>query len=455
MSLSIDEQALQGLSKRTAIIIGGASGIGIETVKLLVSRGAAVYIFDRNALKDETGWWQGRLDVYFHTCNAWLRRWIFFADTCNAKGELALPESVLDVNFWGVLYVVKLAWSSVRHHHIKGSIVITGSTTGYAPEVALPVLTGKRMKPTFGKWRASANHGHSTPATSPCQSRPNGASNNRGHASATRSEDALFRSVVDAWISDRELTALATQGFNRTSGSSGTDCYTAVLARTTKLEQALSQAPSPLTIDLVLEAERDFSNLRHRLFACTGHRRLLPVETTSPLSMAAPPTISSTDPCLATNRPVLLGLAILAERVTGLFEEMFRLAAQVSQSIDQANDFVWSETLGTTDLSSRRAHRSLRNVMNKPCASLGMVSYRELRLDDFVVEGQAKTDTMGRILKLRVKRMLRALERKRGQLSGGPLDWGSSTTVLDTIAGTLLDDLMRRMESLQGAMTLL
>ncbi|KAI8627400.1 hypothetical protein F5Y19DRAFT_177815 [Xylariaceae sp. FL1651] len=316
---------------------------------------------------------------------------------------------------------------------------------------------------------ASANHGHSTPATSPCQSGLNGASNNLGHVSATRSEDALFRSVVDTWISNRELTASAAQSFRRTSGGSDTDCYTAVLARTTKLEQALSQAPSPPTIDLVLEAEQDFSNLRHRLFACTGHHRLLPVETTSPLSMAAPPTISSTDPCLATNRPVLLGLAILAERVTGLLEEMFRLAAQVSQSMDQANDFVWSETLGTTDPSSRRAHRSLRNVMDKPCVSVGMVSYRELRLDDFVVEGQAKTDTMGRILKLRVKRMLRALEvldsakqtrqrgeqRKRGQPSGGPLDWGSSTTVCDTMAGTLLDDLMRRMESLQGAMILL
>jgi hypothetical protein len=98
-----------------------------------------------------------------------------------------------------------------------------------------------------------------------------------------------------------------------------------------------------------------------------------------------------------------------------------------------------------------------------------MESYRALRLDDFVVEGQAKTDAMGRILKLRVKRMLRALEvldsakqtkqtgeqEKRGKPSGGPLDWGGSTAVLDTIAGTLLDDLMRRMESLQGATILL
>ncbi|KAI8627401.1 NAD(P)-binding protein [Xylariaceae sp. FL1651] len=164
-SLSIDEQALPGLSGRTAIITGGASGIGIETVKLLVSRGATVHILDRNAPKDETGWWQGRSDVHFHPCNVtdWpqLREVVtaigpfhmafanagvaetvdFFADTRDAEGKLALPESVLEVNFWGVLYVVKLAWSSMRHHHIKGSIVITGSTTGYAPEVALPVYS--------------------------------------------------------------------------------------------------------------------------------------------------------------------------------------------------------------------------------------------------------------------------------------------------------------------------
>lgn len=155
-----------------------------------------------------------------------------------------------------------------------------------------------------------------------------------------------------------------------------------------------------------------------------------------------------------------------------MLEDMFRLAAKSAQSMDQASDFMWFGALGTSGASgpsARRLQRSLRNVTSTPCVSLAMDSFRTLHLDDFVVEGQAKTNAMSRILKLRVKRMLSALEvldsakqtkqrgeqEKRGKPSGGPIGWGGSTMVFDTIAGTLLDDLVRRMESLQGAMVLL
>ncbi|KAI0971347.1 hypothetical protein F4678DRAFT_461296 [Xylaria arbuscula] len=295
---------------------------------------------------------------------------------------------------------------------------------------------------------ASTNHGVSPAATAtPCEY-----------------NDSLFRRVVDTWISDR--SQMSTQVAGSSHLPSDSDCYSEVLGQTTRLEQALLRTPSPPSIDLVLEAERDFNRLRHRLFACTGHQHPSPIESTASQAAVVPHAALSTEPCLATDRPVLLGIAVLAERVVGLLEDMFRLAAQTSQSMDQAADVVWSSSSGP---SARRLQRSVRSVMSKPCVSLGMESYRELRLGDFPLQGQAKADAMARVLKLRIKRMLSALEvldsakqtrqrgdwRKRGQPSGGPLHWGGSVAVLDTIAGTLLDDLIRRMESLQGAMVLL
>ncbi|KAI1112038.1 hypothetical protein F5Y14DRAFT_285640 [Nemania sp. NC0429] len=306
--------------------------------------------------------------------------------------------------------------------------------------------------------------------------------------------EALSRSAVSTCISDHEFSAIQSpQDHPLPAGAhpqlhggilsvaarpvgapciGPSDCCAAVLAHTARLEEALSRTAAPPAIDLVLEAERDFTGLRHRLFACTGHQTSPSPDGTSSLAWTATPTASFTQPCLATDRPVLLSLALLAERVVGMLEEMFRLAARSAQSIDQSSDFVWFATLGTSGPAgppARRLQRSLRNVTSTPCASLAMDSFRALRLDDFVVEGQAKTDAMGRILKLRVRRMLRAIEvldgaqqtkqraerDGRGKPSGGPIGWGSSTTVLDTIAGTLLDDLMRRIESLQGAMMLL
>ncbi|KAI1306836.1 hypothetical protein F5Y03DRAFT_394273 [Xylaria venustula] len=292
---------------------------------------------------------------------------------------------------------------------------------------------------------ATTNHDVSTAATAtPCE-----------HS------DSLFRHVVDTWISDRSHIPTQTAGLPPDS-----DCYSEVLGQTTRLEQALLRATSPPSIDLVLEAERDFNRLRHRLFGCTGHQHPSPIEGTVSQAAVALHAAPPAEPCLATDRPVLLGIAVLAERVVGLLEDMFRLAAQASQSMDQASHVVWSSSSGP---SARRLQRSLRSVMSKPCVSLGMESYRELRLGDFSLQGQAKADAMARVLRLRVKRMLSALEvldtakqtrqrgdwRKRGQSSGGPLHWGGSVIVLDTIAGTLLDDLIRRMESLQGAMVLL
>lgn len=148
--------------------LGGASGIGLAAVKILLSKGAIVHVVDRNE-PIEAGW-QGWSGLHYHKCdvtkfieqrdvfdaigpihmafaNAGVAETVnFFADSFDAEGKLQQPDSLLlDVNVTGVLYTVKLAWASMRRHKIAGSIVITTSTTAFAPEAALPTYSAGKL----------------------------------------------------------------------------------------------------------------------------------------------------------------------------------------------------------------------------------------------------------------------------------------------------------------------
>ncbi|KAI3321951.1 hypothetical protein HD806DRAFT_523853 [Xylariaceae sp. AK1471] len=304
----------------------------------------------------------------------------------------------------------------------------------------------------------------------------------------TNHSDELSRSAVDTWISDHQFSSTIHSPSYRKSAATDTntlftgadhsnalrsdyavkeetDCYAAVLMRTVKLEQVLPRTTSPPPIDLLLEAERDFCVLCHRLLTCAGHEPPLPTGPPKVQSQCPPHTSGR---CLTSDRPVLLGLALLAERVIGMFEDMFRLAARSNLTMDRASDSLWSATLGVSGSSARRLQRSLRNTLAKPCVTLEMEAHRDLLIGNFVVQGQAKSDAMRHILKLRVQRMLSGLEAiesarrtiqtaesRRGHSSGSPLDWGGSSTVFGSVTDTLLVDLRRRIESVQGAIVLL
>ncbi|KAI3319192.1 NAD(P)-binding protein [Xylariaceae sp. AK1471] len=151
-SLTLSENDIPDLTGKIAVITGGASGIGFEAMKLMLSKGAVVHIIDRNEPSDEcsVNSWPELLEVFtaigpFHMvfANAGVTETVeYFTDTFDAEGKLELPNSsLLDVNLWGVLYTVKIAWSLMRRHKIHGSIVITASATSYAPEAALPVYS--------------------------------------------------------------------------------------------------------------------------------------------------------------------------------------------------------------------------------------------------------------------------------------------------------------------------
>ncbi|KAI1463927.1 uncharacterized protein F4812DRAFT_227459 [Daldinia caldariorum] len=220
---------------------------------------------------------------------------------------------------------------------------------------------------------------------------------------------------------------------------SATDCYTAILMRIAKLEQALNVAPCPPPIDLALEAERDFRALKQCLFSCTGHA-------------------NRGRSCLASDRPVLLSLSILVERVIAMLEENFRFAASGSNPARGMIQDPCSTPLQGT--MARRLERSFRSILDQPCIFPIPSANLHIRIGDFIVENAVKARCVVPILRLRIQKIqttLREMERvrqgsdQRDSLCG-PLDWGDSAAVLGDAARLLIQDLLRRMESLQGGM---
>ncbi|KAI1737105.1 hypothetical protein F4680DRAFT_220752 [Xylaria scruposa] len=280
--------------------------------------------------------------------------------------------------------------------------------------------------------------------------------------------DQLLRSAVDVWVHEHQLPFNTPSDSRQSStpqsrlirnSQEEVSCYATILRQTAKLEEELGRTLTTPPIDLVFETVGDFSSLQHHVFECSGHQQSRPLTA-----------ISATrgSPCLTSDEPIVLGLALLAERVVGMLEGLVRLAARSAQSTDRANDVLWwTGATQEPDLSARRLQRSFRTNWVKGCVSLETEADRNLCLGTFVVQGQAKSAAMKRILKLRVRRMLGTLETlqsmgrarqagndRRDQFSASPLDWGSSGAVLGNLADTLLSDLRRRMNSVQGALAL-
>lgn len=155
----------RGPNRLTDPVLGGASGIGLATAKILASRGAKVYILDLNPPDEEvpagaqyvqcniTSWPElvaafklaGHID--FAVANAGVTEETdYFKDTFDGAGNLLEPKyAVLDVNFRAVINFVKLSLSYLRKQGTGGSIVITASATAYAPEQSLPVYSATKL----------------------------------------------------------------------------------------------------------------------------------------------------------------------------------------------------------------------------------------------------------------------------------------------------------------------
>lgn len=70
----------------------------------------------------------------------------YFEDSFNESGDLLEPRyDVVKVNYLSVLNSIKLALSFMRKQGTGGSIVITSSSTAYAPEQSLPVYSATKL----------------------------------------------------------------------------------------------------------------------------------------------------------------------------------------------------------------------------------------------------------------------------------------------------------------------
>jgi NAD(P)-dependent dehydrogenase (short-subunit alcohol dehydrogenase family) len=172
-SIHMDDSSIPGLAGKTAVVTGGASGIGLAAARLLSRKGAVVHVLDLSDMDED-----GEEDdnsvcrLHLHRCD--VSSWVelraafvaigpvdyvfanaavteqsdYFADMFDDDGQLRAPDDsfqrVLDVNLRGVLYVVKLALSTMRKSGTQGSIVITTSATAYAPEQSLPVYAAAK-----------------------------------------------------------------------------------------------------------------------------------------------------------------------------------------------------------------------------------------------------------------------------------------------------------------------
>ena len=142
------------LSGKTAVVTGGANGIGAATARLLASKGATVWIFDREAPREGSGGRYCTLDV---TRRESIEAGFAEAGTpdivmVNAGiGEeqeflshgADLWERTLAINLSGAFHTVQAAAKRMKATR-SGAIVITASTNSYDGEARLAAYNASK-----------------------------------------------------------------------------------------------------------------------------------------------------------------------------------------------------------------------------------------------------------------------------------------------------------------------
>lgn len=191
-------------------------------------------------------------------------------------------------------------------------------------------------------------------------------------------------------------------------------CYLAILNRLTQLEATLDTGPRPPCIDVILSAERDTRLLKERIFACQGHG-------TRELDMVSSPTAPrerSPQGCIDAHGSSLLVLSLLAERVTGLFEDLFRRAAVSSHSMDLATQgitapWLYGSVQGfASQADERQYERSVRSSFSRNIHCPVPEANCELTIGNYEVDAEVKS----RVMKLILKQRVGALEKMLGDL---------------------------------------
>lgn len=297
-----------------------------------------------------------------------------------------------------------------------------------------------------------------------------------GPSASTRQQPRLPTSSLAALLgfdsqagTQREQSPAADDGGSQTITQAGS-CYLAVLQRLTRLEATLTTVPRPPRLDVILSAERDMRALKDRISACRSHHRRNSETAPSP---KAPGGRS----CADTHGPALVVLALLADRVTALLEDLFRRAAQSSHAVDQAARGAAAAWLHgpppAADISSpaaeRRYERSVRASLPRGISCPVPEADCALAVGGYEVDdGEVKGRAVRRILGRRVGALGAMLGDLGGYLVGaagheGEGEGGSSLLlgsvegsrdVSRTAAASMVDDLCKRVEMLRGRIEL-
>lgn len=167
-SLQIEDSSIPSLTGKVAVITGGSSGIGYAAASILAKHSAKVFILDLNPPRDQsvpslvvykrcdvTIWTElssillkiGRIDMVF--ANAGIsENEPFLLDEAAVDGEgrpLEPTYPVLDVNLRPVLNIIKLSRNIMKDQKEGGSIVLTASSTAYAPEICIPLYSALKL----------------------------------------------------------------------------------------------------------------------------------------------------------------------------------------------------------------------------------------------------------------------------------------------------------------------
>ncbi|KAF2467295.1 NAD(P)-binding protein [Lindgomyces ingoldianus] len=154
-SFTISDSDLQGVKDKVVIVTGAASGIGLATVKRLLSIGARVVASDVNEMPepeksqvtfkkvDVTSWKEqlemfkmakekfGTIDHVF--ANAGISPTVnLLEEDVDENGDLLPPKlNTINVNLLGCMYTTKLGIYYIKQNLEGGSIVMTGSGSSF------------------------------------------------------------------------------------------------------------------------------------------------------------------------------------------------------------------------------------------------------------------------------------------------------------------------------------
>ena len=141
------------LNGKVAVVTGGSNGIGAATVRLLVSRGATVWVFDRESPPEESEARYCAVDVTSRSSieagfAAAGRPDILMVNAGTAEEEEFLEhgadrwERILAVNLTGAFHTIQAAARLMKAD--GGAIVITASTNSYDGEARLTAYNASK-----------------------------------------------------------------------------------------------------------------------------------------------------------------------------------------------------------------------------------------------------------------------------------------------------------------------